>query len=106
MPPHATATSPRKEMRAAHGKRQNKSVRQAGIDVSPTCAVVGGNKHAISSRKEIRAVDGERQNRSARQAGIDGGPACAVVGGKENAALFSSRKEIRAVHCKGSDRGV
>jgi len=78
--------SPGKEIRATDGEGLNNSIRQAGIDVSPACAVVGGKKDAAakSPGKEIRATDSEGQNSSIRQARIDVSPACAVVGGKKN----------------------
>ena len=72
------------------------SVRQAGIDRSPACAVVGGKKDAAtrSPGKEIRAAETARaSDRSIRQAGIDRSPACAVVGGKKDAAASSPGKE-------------
>ncbi len=81
------------------------SVRQASIDRSPACSVVGGKKNAaaISPSKEIRAGDGKSIDISVRQAGIDRSPACAVVGGKKNAAAISPGKEIRAGDGKSID---
>jgi len=80
--PHAAALSPGKEIRARNGEGTNVSTRQARIDLSPACAVVGRKKDAaMSSGKEIRARNGEGTNISIRQAGIDLSPAFAVVGG-------------------------
>ena len=61
-------------------------IRQAGIDCSPACAVIGGKKNttARSPGKEIRAADGKSMDISVRQAGIDRSPACAVIGGKKD----------------------
>ena len=76
-----------KEIRAGDGKSLDISIRQASIDRSPACAVVGGEKDAATSPgKEIRARDGKSTDISIGQASIDRSPACAVVGGKKDAA--------------------
>ena len=75
----------------------NNNIRQAGTDLRPACAIVGGTKDpAISPGEEIRAGNRKGINTRIRQAGIDRSPACAVVGGKKDAAAHSPGKEIRA----------
>ena len=100
---------PAKRFVPRDGKRHRHDVvRQAGIDRSPACAVVGGKKDtaAISPGKEIRAGDGKSIDISIRQAGIDRSPACAVVGGKKNTATISPGKEIRARDGKSTDISI
>ena len=85
-------------------------VRQAGIDCTPVCAIVGGKKDTTppSPGKEISAacsVGAHRKggNPGSRQAGRS--PACAVVG-REKKAAFSRGKEISATCPVGAHRKV
>jgi len=47
-PPNAATPSPCKEIRSAHRKGGNICVRQAGIDRSPACAIVGRGKGVVA----------------------------------------------------------
>jgi hypothetical protein len=56
-PPNASIVSPCEEICAADGKGMDRGVRQAVIDRSPACAVVGREKNAaFRPCKEIRAA--------------------------------------------------
>ena len=98
-----TVASPGEQIRAGDCKGIDRSVRQAGIDCTPACAIVGGKKDAaaVSPGKEIRARDHKSIDISVGQAATDRRPVYAVVEGKKNATTAGAGKEIRAVNGEG-----